>query len=539
MAVLREQPGGRDHPLDRPATVLGRDAACDVVIRDDVVSRRHAVVVLSGDVYELEDLGSANGTFLNGKQAAGRVRLHAGDRIELGGHALTFDPEAAPAFAAAPAPAESEAPVRPPSIVASLDVSGTERLAVAAEAKLRAVLEISRSLGATLDLEVVLPKVLESLFVIFPQAGSGAVLLFDPARGKLVPRAVRRRDGAKEGDPGFSRTVINYALASGRAVLSDDAAHDRRFDPSASLYKGSFRSVLCVPMFAQDGSSLGAVQVATEDPRRPFNEEDLDVLVSAAAQAGRAVELYHWHQERRDLEAATRIQKSFLPAERPRAEGLSFFDHYAAARYVGGDYYDYVPLPGDRLAVAIGDVAGKGVSAALLMARLSAAARFCLASEASLTEAVRRLNGLMARAVSDDRFVTFLAAVIDLKGWTVSLVNAGHLPPLRRRAGSADVEALAAEAAGLPLGVFDRPYEEVSFRLEPGDALLMYTDGVTEARNPDGELYGAERLRAVVAGGGPGVEELGRAVLGDVQRFSAGWPAGDDLTLVGVGRTLT
>src|SRR5262249_21243326 len=151
-------------------------------------------------------------------------------------------------------------------------------------------------------------------------------------------------------------------------------------------------------------------------------------------QAARAVELARLHEVRRDLEAATEIQKSFLPAERPQATGLSFFDYYSSAQHVGGDYYDYIRLPPNRLAVALGDVAGKGVSAALLMARLSAAARFCLATEPTLSAAVRQLNAVMTRACGDGRFVSFVVGVIDLDTFQTHWVNAGHIPPLHRSA---------------------------------------------------------------------------------------------------------
>src|SRR5262249_9477039 len=151
--------------------------------------------------------------------------------------------------------------------------------------------------------------------------------------------------------------------------------------------------------------------------------EDLDVLVTASTQAARAVEFVRLHQELRDLEASTRIQKSFLPSERPHVAGLRFFDHYSPAQHVGGDYYDYIRLPGNRLAVALGDVSGKGMSAALLMARLSAAARFCLASSASVPEAIRQLNASLTRAGSEERFITFLVIVLNLDNFSMTIVN--------------------------------------------------------------------------------------------------------------------
>ncbi len=218
-------------------------------------------------------------------------------------------------------------------------------------------------------------------------------------------------------------------------------------------------------MLSSSGAVLGVIQLDTEEVRTPFREEDLEVLASATTQAAHAVELARLHQERRDLEAATQIQKSFLPATRPRVPQLHFFDYYSSARQIGGDYYDYIPLPGDRLAVALGDVSGKGVAAALWMARLSAAARFSLASEADAPTALRRLNLALTQPGADDRFVTFTAAILDLATYGVTLVNAGHMPPLRRRPGRAGVEEVGDPIVGLPLGVMDKPYEQTAFAL--------------------------------------------------------------------------
>ena len=257
-------------------------------------------------------------------------------------------------------------------------------------------------------------------------------------------------------------------------------------------------------------------------------------MVSASQQAARAVELARLHEVKRDLDAATAIQHSFLPAERPRMPGLKFFDHYAAAQQVGGDYYDYIVLPGGRLAVALGDVAGKGVAAALLMARLSAAARFCLATEPKLSVAVQQLNRTLMRACGDDRFITFVVGVIDVQSFSSTWVNAGHMPPLLRTAHG--VAELGNAQVGIPLGIFDRPYEETRLQLLPGDAVMMYTDGVSEAHNPRGDLYGVERLRAIVAKKTGDAEALGPPVLMDVRQFSAGRPPGDDLTMVCVSR---
>ena len=407
---------------------------------------------------------------------------------------------------------------------------------MAPEAKLRAVLEISRNLSGTLNLELVLPKILESLFTVFPQAERGFILLLDPATGQLRTRAARRRrEGADEKVP-LSHTIVNHAMRSGKAILSADAGHDERFDWSQSVRSLQLRTVMCVPMLSQQGVPLGVIQIDGQDPLKMFREEDLDVLLCASTQAARAVEMAQLHETRRDLEAAREIQKSFLPRERPAIAGLRFFDHYSPAQQIGGDYYDYIPLPGNRLAVALGDVAGKGVAAALLMAQLSAFTRFCFASEPDVKKALAQLNAVLLRTADTDRFVTFVAAVIDLNSFETTLVNAGHPLVLRLSANRAGAHELGAEIAGLPLAVFNKPYEELVVQLEPGDTLLLYTDGVTEARNPHNEVYGLARLSAQMEKCSQDVETMGAAILADVHRFAAGRPPSDDLTLVGVAR---
>src|SRR5262249_38281436 len=285
---------------------------------------------------------------------------------------------------------------------------------VSPEAKLRAILELARNLGTTLDLNEVLPKILESLFGLFPQSDRGFILLREPADGDLVPRAVRHRNPNETARPSISRTIIDHVLQSGRAILSADAGMDDRFEPSQSIRAHAIRSIMCVPMVGSGGAILGVIQLDTKGTKNQFRQEDLEVLVSASFQAARAVDLARLHEVRRDLEAATRIQKSFLPAERPKVPGLAFFDYYASAQHVGGDYYDYIRLPRNRLAVALGDVAGKGVAAALLMAQLSAAARFSLATEPTVGSAVRLGGGAVTQAMDG--------------GW-----GRGAFRPLRRR----------------------------------------------------------------------------------------------------------
>src|SRR5690606_9776650 len=228
---------------------------------------------------------------------------------------------------------------------------------------------------------------------------------------------------------------------------------------------------------------------------------------------------------------------ALLPRSGPDVAGYHFFDYYESARQVGGDYYDYVLLPEGRFAVVVGDVAGKGMSAALLMARLSSDVRFSLASFRDPAKAVTRANKSFAQHDWADRFVTMLVAVIDPATHECTLVNAGHMPPLlRRRDGT--IEEVGEEESGLPLGVSDDyEFESCHFQLDPGDSLTMFTDGFSEAMNQDSELYGLARLREQVASQAVDVEELGHHVLNDVRKFVGDHPQSDDMCLVCFGRS--
>jgi serine phosphatase RsbU (regulator of sigma subunit) len=537
MPALHVLNRNEDIPLRGKVTLIGRDPASDVVVGTGQTSWRHALIVHSAAGYVIEDLDSVNGTFVNGRRVTERTLLHPNDRIDVCGLSVVFqgdEPATVPAV-----DATVRVPMRPEggmaSILSALDVKTGIRAEIKPEAKLRAVLEISKQLSATLDLRDVLPKILESLFAVFPQADRGFILLVDPDTNQLVPRAVHQRRPGESDRPAVSKQIVHQALSTGKALLSADAGSDARFEVSQSIQSFRIRSMMCVPMLGQNHTGLGVIQIETRDRSNAFREEDLDVLVSASTQAARAVELARLYQERRDLEGATQIQKSFLPRARPQVKGLSFFDYYASARSIGGDYYDYIPLPGNRLAVCVGDVAGKGVPAALLMARLSASARFAFASEQDPARALQRLNLALTETYNADRFVTFVAALIDLNSLAMTLLNAGHPPPLRRRKGA--VQELASEVVGLPLAVIDRPYEAVTVPLEVGDTVVLYTDGVSEARSPRGELYGAERVQKVLTMGPADVTALGEALLDDVRRFADGRPMSDDLTLVCFART--
>ncbi len=266
------------------------------------------------------------------------------------------------------------------------------------------------------------------------------------------------------------------------------------------------------------------------------------MLLSVGTVVGQAVEFARMHQatllndrRERDLATARELQLHFLPHCRPVLPGFRFFDYYEAAEDVGGDYFGYIPLADGRLAIALGDVSGKGVPAALLMARLCSEVRYCLAVSNTPVEAIERLNRELAGATLNDRFVTFLMCVLDPQQHSLEIVNAGHLPPLRRRAGT--VTKLGLAEAGPPLGYDpDQHYASFITPLEEVDTIVLYTDGVSEARSPADTIYGTQRICRLLADGPAEVEAVAGAILASVDRFVGGRPQADDICLVAFGR---
>jgi sigma-B regulation protein RsbU (phosphoserine phosphatase) len=558
MAVLRTTQGlnpGQVIPLERPQAILGRHPECDIVLESAAVSRQHAKITQSEGRFYLEDLNSRNGTYVNGKLLTQPYMLKENDAITICDLSFIFysgPPDLNPPVEVPqqrPGVQETfieDDPVRNSSTITSrvdLTAGSTSlRLQVNTEAKLKALLEISQHLGRALELSEVLPKLLESLFRIFPQADRGFIVLSDPQSGKLTPKAVHYRRESDAQSFRLSRTILGAVISGRQAILSADAAADSRFGLAESIVDFQIRSMMCAPLITGEGSVLGVIQIDTVDPRNRFNQEDLDLLASVACQAAFAVENAQLHDLamreqalKRELAVAHEVQRGFLPAASPKLPGYEFFEYYEPASALGGDYYDYVELPGGRLAVVLGDVSGKGISASLLMAKLSAEARFCLASEPQPAEAVAKLNRVFCGSGWEDRFVTLVLAVLDPQEHEVILVNAGHLPPILRRGAAAG--PVAEEIAQLPLGV-DRNtrYQQAAVSLQPGDALVLYTDGITEAMNAHDELYGDRRLLAQLTAQPGEVRRLGRRLLDDVKLFVGARPQSDDLCLACFGR---
>lgn len=558
MAFLQIEQGiepGRRIDLKPGRAIIGRSSDCDIPLDVAAVSRHHAAVVVENGSCFVEDLESRNGTYLNKQPVTKRTEIRTGDLILICDQVLRFDSGLEEDLSLAGQQPKDDTSLAAfledetrASVMHTMDVSGTSAsvsLSAKPEAKLAALVEISNNLTGTLKLEDILPRILDSLFKIFVQADRGFVIMRPAESAPLVPVADKYRKGNRDERTRISRTIVEQAMSSRQAILSADAATDSRFGMAESIADFQIRSMMCAPMVNSEGEPLGVIQIDTNNQRSKFSNEDLEVLAAVASQAAVAIDNARMHKAvmdqqalQRDLDLAARMQRALLPSKAPEVDGYQFFDYYESARQVGGDYYDYVTLSDGRFAVVLGDVAGKGVSAAILMARLSSDVRFSLANEKSPAAAVSRANYTFAQHDWADRFVTMLVAVVDPGLNKLTLVNAGHMPPFLRHA-SGEVVEVGDEIAGLPIGVIDDfEYESIDLELAPGESLTLFTDGFSEAMNESRELYGLERLAEQIKVSSPLVSELGPHVLADVRKFVGDFSQSDDMCLACFGRSL-
>lgn len=545
-------------------TVIGRHPECTFQINSNMVSRKHAKVVKSGEQYVVEDLGSGNGTFVNGKKIDGPTVLSHDDRIKLGPILLRFEtPEGASKPKLAPAPAPTAAPsadVRDRAL--KVDVSEGEedtstimgtadrssafgKLEVNPAAKLKGVLEISRALAGTADLNALLPKILDTLFVIFPHADRGCVLFNDATAGKMVPKAMKHRRAGDDETVKLSRTILKTVLEQKTGILSADAANDSRFEASESISNLTIRSMMCVPMLSLAGEPMGIINIDTQNAFNQFRAEDLDLLMAVAGQAAMSYEQANLlvtamekQKQDKEMNIAMGVQRSLLPTELPKPDGWEVYASYDTAQAVGGDYYDaFIMDDGKHVCLAFGDVAGKGVPASLVMSRIATVVTNVMTFVTDVQEAIERINHQMCTRAVEGRFVTFVLIVLNLETGEMKIANAGHMPVMIRKT-DGTIEEFGEEAVGVPIGVIDEfPYDVLTRTIEKGETCVIYTDGVSEAMNPNSDLYGVDRLRELMqASTGGHADELGKTILADVRKFADGRDQNDDITIMVFGR---
>jgi len=529
---------GRVYDLVEDEVIVGRDEKCQIVLDDDSISRRHARLALDDDdVYVIEDLNSKNGTYVNDEMTDGKVPLKPDDRIEIGTTVFRYR-------STHPVACESEEMLHT-RVLCSIDAADTEHamFKVNAESRLQAILQITKSLSRTLDLGGVLSKMLDGLFEIFPQADRGLVLLDEG--GRLIPKAVKGRRSGQESVQ-YSRTLVEKVMGERRAILSQDATRDERIPAARSISRLQIRSVMCVPLLSQDKKVLGAVQLDIQDEKRKFSEDDMQILTSVASQASLSVEQAQLHREvikhtkiQRELDFAREVQHRLLPRVMPQLEGYEFWAYYEAARQVGGDFYDFLRLPNGSEAVLLGDVAGKGVAAALMMSKVATLSKVALLSYPdNLSNAMNTLNEEVCDADFEMSFVTLVVCVIDPKTHEVTVANAGHLSPMFCRTDSTVDQAVGDDVRGHPLGIERRlTYRTGRTRIHPGELVVLLSDGISEAMNSSEETYSIERIREQLSRtAAQAPDKAGQMLLDDVRRHVGDSTQEDDISLVIFGR---
>lgn len=582
LTMIEGSQRGEQWELRRAETVIGRQQGCDILLDNGAVSRNHARILENHGTYYIEDMRSRNSTYLNEQKLERKTQLQDNDRIGIcdvvflfqtaGSSSSTSTHEKTdpgvfqaglqvdegelrmPEIISVPAQKGTQIPavvngdgvIDKASILSSYSLStgGYLRLLANPEAKLKALIDLSSNLSQLLTIDHLLPKLLDCLMRAFPLADRAVVLLNDVDKNQLQIRGIRLRDDESAISPPLSTTIIKYALRHKQIVLSEDIQEDERFSNAESVANLRIRSVMCAPLLSATGQLLGIIQIDTANVEGRFITEDLELLVCLSNQASLAIDNVNLHKQalaqrdlERDLEFANSVQMGFLPTERPNLASFQFYDFYEPAQHVGGDFFDYIKLPDGKLAVAVGDVAGKGVPAALLMARLYSMTRYSLLTSPTAASAVTDLNGSISSSGLGHRFITFVLAILDPKTGNVSIVNAGHLPPLLRHA-DGTTEAIHGADSGLPLGVSgDCVYEQTELKMRPGESLFLLTDGLTEAMNPLNEIYSFKRIVDFLQNQSGSVEHLGEALVADVDKFCAGRAQRDDICLVCFRRT--
>lgn len=520
------------HALTGPV-VLGRDPACDIPLEDLGTSRRHARIKPEGDGFVLEDLGSKNGTIING--AVRRLaRLRDGDEVLLGSVRVVFRDERAQAEVTTAVIVSDRPPPRE-----NTRFSGHTRELALSQHRLQMLYDLSERVTRLRGQNDLLEEVLDICFDTL-QFERGAVALRRPD-GRGVDWPVVRNLRGVEGKIEVSRTVLGRALDHGeRAVINNTQQPD--FDPTVSMVQLGIRSALCVPLLDND-QVLGVIYGDRTTTGAVYSEEDVDFLAGLAKQASIGLinaKLMEERQEKlvleREMFLARQIQQRLFPTSLPSRADVQVAARNDPGRHVSGDYYDVIGVPGGRVAFVIADVTGEGVAAALLMSNLQAAVRLTMAGEADPGALLARWNRLIHENTEASKFVTCLAGVVDPAARRLALAAAGHYPPYV--VGPAPSECFEVKCEpSYPLGVVnDAEYATAWIDLPPVPCTLFcYTDGVIEAMNTEGGQFGRARMiEALHAAGDVPPDQLVSHVREAISDFCGEALPSDDITMLAI-----
>ncbi|HET9989477.1 MAG TPA: SpoIIE family protein phosphatase, partial [Kofleriaceae bacterium] len=513
-----------------------------------------------GETWTCEDLGSNNGTYINGVRLQAATQLRHDDEITIANNKIRV--EANEPISEGPKHPEgnivtivdvaSNSLIRPRDdsssgrmpMISSGMISVSDQKAVRLiERKLDAIMQLLHATASSESGEQLLEKLVDAMLDLFPQAEDVGVLVEDERSGELRVQCQRHRaprmDTGNPSVPGADPTnrvpyggelkvpgtIIQHVVSDRRGVLLGEGHGDAHVGTRMGaplIYHGAHYGVVYVESSAQ-----------------VFHQEDVDLLQAIATQAGLAIhaarvasQLTRRANLERDLRVARQIQRSLLPPHVPQVVGLDFAVHYEPAYQIGGDFYDFIWHDPSHLGLAVGDVAGKAISAALYMARLTSELRSRAAIARTPARLLRRVNQEMAALGDDGMFATLVYCIYDLDNRSLVFTNAGHCVPLLRRGDR--VFPLQAERAHTPpLGVVpELEAGEARVQLHSGDMLIMVSDGIIESRDARGNEYGLSRLSRRIRTARGTAEDVVKAILADIDNHSHEQAQGDDMTIL-------
>lgn len=519
--------------LSRLRTTIGRSARNDLCVEDPFASRLHADIRRRSDGFWVSDLGSANGTMINGNRLGEPVLLHDRDLIRIGETEIEYSEhlDTAPArrktnllFTDEPyqgrqswaemtiGPAAKSSAAEIISTLERESASGSPATALPAEGPrpaddtLSMIMRVSLTLLSPLSLEETLRQVLECVFEVV-RADRGYVMLFESAAEKsdagpeLVCKAFKHRQAmASEqiDEIEISHSISEQVLRNGVSVLTSDAQQDPRFQERHSILLGGSRSIMAVPLAVEKRVS-GMIYVDSQLHTNRFTERDVQLLNLIAGVAAIRIEnmsLLELREEQRrlanELQVASEIQLTLHPDRPPAIDGYDL-DGYSFPCYeVGGDYYDFIARSDGRYVVALGDVSGKGTGAALLMSSLHAAVRAHTRTRLSASEVVTEINHYICDNSPANRYVTLFYSELDPRTNQLTYINAGHNAPILVRSSG---EVMRLDLGGFPVGITPAAkYGEGWVEFLPGDVLVVFSDGATESQNEEGEEFAESRM---------------------------------------------
>lgn len=516
---------------------IGRASDCTIPIKDRYLSRKHAELINAGKNWILKDLGSANGTYLNGSRVERDEVLHAGDRIRLGDTELVFEtPERSTDRFIAVKQEESASP----TIAIKVDEI-SDRPEAQDVARLQTLTILARELIEDRPTEelfgFIADRIIEHL-----HPSRAAIALLAPDGRSFRKVEVRRQDKTDASELTISHTLLLTLVEEKKALAYIDVKDDEKLRSAHSIVMQGIRSILCAPMMI-GGAVVGVLYVDYLFTHRSISEDDVRLVAQIARFAAIKLETTRLREEAiqkrimdEELRTASSIQRRLLPPAPSGIEGYSFTGTNEPCRTVSGDYYDFAIRPDGKVYFVIGDVSGKGVTAGLMMAGLQVAFRIFSKTDPDPSALVKQLNATLKENLPQSKFVTLFLGRLDTKTGAVEYVNAGHTPPLwLRRDGAVELSE-----SDLLLGVISRAeYVTRHLQLAPGDSLALFTDGVSEARDGEGVELGTPALAtALKAMHGQPAAEIARTVrqrviehVGDSENLD------DDVTLLVVSRS--